>query len=226
MSKKEKVVSFLKKNGVYLALAVVVFAITIIGAVALVSRNNNNVTPTFKPNSSSSSRTSRTSSSSNTSGGNSNNSNSSQGGTQLPTVVTFIMPVENGQITKEYTMDTVVFNQTLGVYSVHLAVDISGEEGAVVYSAYSGVIESIETSYLLGTVITIDHGNNLKTVYSSLDVSEDLSVGQTVAQGEELGVISTANRQEYKDGAHLHFEVFKNGEKVNPLDYIMTEDDK
>jgi len=216
MSKKERVITFLKKNGFYMGLAVAVLAITIIGAVALTSRNSNSVTPTFKPNSVSNSSTS--------SGSISSGSNSSSG--SLPTVLTFIMPVENGKVTKEYTQDTVVFNQTLGVYSAHLAVDISGVEGAKVFCAYDGVIESIETSYLLGTVITIDHGNNLKTKYSSLDVSEDISVGQTVNKGEELGVISTANRQEYKDGAHLHFEVLKNNEKVNPMDYIMTEDNK
>ncbi|MBO4962444.1 MAG: M23 family metallopeptidase [Clostridia bacterium] len=216
MSKKERVITFLKKNGFYMGLAVAVLAITIIGAVALTSRNSNSVTPTFKPNSVSNSSTS--------SGSISSGSNSSSG--SLPTVLTFIMPVENGEVTKEYTQDTVVFNQTLGVYSAHLAVDISGVEGAKVFCAYDGVIESIETSYLLGTVITIDHGNNLKTKYSSLDVSEDISVGQTVNKGEELGVISTANRQEYKDGAHLHFEVLKNNEKVNPMDYIMTEDNK
>lgn len=216
MSKKEALITFLRKNGFYMGIAIAVLAITIIGAVALVG-NNNNTAPTFKPNSATISSASQ---SGNTS---SNSSGSSQ---TLPSVVSFIMPVENGEITKEYTMDTVVFNQTLGVYSVHLAVDITGVDGAKVYSAYDGTIESIETSYLLGTVITINHGNGLQTVYSSLEVNEDLTVGARVAKGEELGVISTANRQEYKDGAHLHFEVLKNGEKVNPMDYIMLQEDK
>ena len=215
MSKKEALITFLRKNGFYMGIAIAVLAITIIGAVALVS-NNNNTAPTFKPNSNTISSVSQSTNSG-------SSSNSSQ---PLPSVVSFIMPVENGEIAKEYTMDTVVFNQTLGVYSVHLAVDIVGAEGAKVYSAYAGTIESIETSYLLGTVITINHGDGLKTTYSSLEVNEDLSVGMVLDKGDELGVISTANRQEYKDGAHLHFEVVKNGEKVNPMDYIMLQEDK
>lgn len=222
MSKKEQVITFFKKNGIFIALAVVFVAIAIIGSIALA--NNNKTTPTFKPNFSNSISNPITQNNSANSNNGNNSSNTSQ--VVVPTVITFIMPVENGQIVKDYTDNTVVFNQTLGVYSAHLAVDIASNEGAKVYSAYKGVIESVETSYLLGTVITIDHGGDLKTVYSSLDVDENLVVGMQVEQGQELGVISTANRQEYKDGAHLHFEVLKNGEKVNPLDYIVTQEDK
>jgi len=221
MSKKESIITFIKKNGFYMALALVILFVTIILAVA--TANSGNVSPTFKPNSSSLGGAS-SSSNSLSSGGDSSSEDKPQ--ETLPTVITFIMPVERGEVTKEYCIDGVVFNPTLGVYSVHLAVDIAGLEGAKVFAAYSGTVESVETSYLLGTVVTINHGNNLKTVYSSLEVDENLTVGQKVDKGEEIGVVSTTNRQEYKDGAHLHFEVLKNGEKVNPMDYLLLEDEK
>ncbi len=137
--------------------------------------------------------------------------------------VVFTMPVENGIISKEYTDNTVVFNPTLGVYSSHLAIDITGAEGASVLCAYAGVVERIETSYMLGTVVTIYHGGGLKTVYSSLEIAENLSVGQILEAGDVLGIISTTNRQEYKEGAHLHFETYLDGVKVDPTDFLVLE---
>ncbi|MBO5926497.1 MAG: M23 family metallopeptidase, partial [Clostridia bacterium] len=89
---------------------------------------------------------------------------------------------------------------------------------------YQGVIEEITTGKLEGTTVTIDHGNGLKSVYNSIEINEDLAVGQSVDKGESIGVISTNNRLEYKDGPHLHFEVLENGEKVDPFKYLLTEE--
>ena len=223
MSKKENVLAFLKRNAFYLILAVVLTVIAVVGAVALLNQDKS--TPTFNKNSSSSMSSSSNSSSPTTSNSTSSSGNSSGNSSQVvPTVITFTMPVENGVIYKEYTDNTVVFNQTLGVYSAHLAIDISGIEGAKVFCAYAGQIESIETDYLNGTVITVNHGNGLKTCYSSLEVDENLAVGQTLSAGQQLGIISTTNRQEYKEGAHLHFETFFNGEKVDPTDYLVLDE--
>ncbi len=227
MSKKETVVSFLKRNAFYLILAVVLTVIAVVGAVVVVNQNKS--TPTFKKTSSSISSSSIQSGSNGNSGGSNSGSNSSGNSstpTPSPTIVTFTMPVEGGIISKEYTDNTVVFNPTLGVYTAHLAIDITGAEGASVLCAYAGIVESIETSYLLGTVVTVDHGDGLKTVYSSLEVDENLTVGQNLQAGERIGIISTTNRQEYKEGAHLHFETYKSGVKVDPTDYLVLDEDK
>ena len=101
-----------------------------------------------------------------------------------------------------------------------MGIDFGAEAGSEVLSAYAGIIESITSSYLQGTTITIDHGNGLKTVYNSLDADENLREGQEVSAGQVLGFVSDNNRQEYKDGAHLHFEVMENGELIDPAKYL------
>ena len=137
------------------------------------------------------------------------------------TQIVFTMPVENSTVTKEFTSSTVVYNQKLGVYTGHMGVDFSAEAGSNVVAVYDGKIESITTSYLQGTTIVINHGNGLKSLYNSLDALETLEEGQSVSKGEVIGYVSDNNRQEYKDGPHLHFEVTKDGKWIDPDEYLM-----
>ena len=163
-------------------------------------------------NSSSSHNSSSKNSSSN------NISSSDSGGDVEPTIkeIAFIMPVANGNILKDYTAASVVYNQTLGIYTGHLALDVGGAENAKVLAAYDGEVVSIVESYLEGTTVTIDHGDGLITIYmhaSSVSVSE----GTMVARGEQIGCVGSTGRS---TGPHLHFSVRENGAYVSPWKYL------
>ena len=99
-------------------------------------------------------------------------------------------------------------------WSGHLGIDIAAGEGAPIYAADSGVVTMAQggDNYGYGNVIQIDHGNGYSTVYAHLSV---IGVGtcQSVYAGQWIGSAgSTGNAQ----GAHLHFEVRKNGGFINP----------
>ncbi len=217
-------------RGVKILLLTLLVLAIVVTVIIIVATSNNSTTTVTSSSSYSSSRGGTTSSmgggsSSINSPSSSNDPTSSSGGggSDVPTIkeIVFIIPVENGSILKEFTETTVVWNQTLGMYCGHMGIDIKGEENAKVLSAYDGKIKSITTSYLEGTTVVVDHSNGLESVYNSLEVNENLEVGDTVSQGDELGVISTNNRQEYKDGAHLHFEVKENGKVISPNKYLL-----
>lgn len=133
--------------------------------------------------------------------------------------ITFIMPVNDVTAITEYS-ESMVFNSTLGHYSAHLAVDFYAPEGTEVVAVYDGTIKSVESSLLKGTTVTIDHGNGLYSVYNSLADGDAVIVGQSVKQGDVIGEVSVTNRQEYKNGAHLHFEVTENGTTIDPAKYL------
>ena len=137
--------------------------------------------------------------------------------------IEFIMPVEKPTSIGEYG-DTMVYNSTLGRFTSHLAIDFYASEGSDVYAVFDGTILSVENTFLQGTTITIDHGNGLYTIYNSLADGDSVSVGQMVNQGDVIGQVSTTNRQEYKDGAHVHFQVKENGELINPEKYLAFEE--
>ncbi|MBQ8426336.1 MAG: M23 family metallopeptidase [Clostridia bacterium] len=217
-----KVITFIKRNALYLILAFCILAIGLSITLALISKNaemnTGNLnddkpvveTPIDPPE----------------------DDNTAQNPDDTPvqnpddtpdvpvsTPVQFIMPVANATSIGEYS-EQMVFNSTLNRFTAHMAIDFYASEGTEVMAVYDGTIESVENTLLHGTTITVDHGNGLKTVYNSLADGDTVKVGQSVTQGQVIGQVSVTNRQEYKDGAHLHFQVIEDGEIIDPAKYL------
>ena len=104
----------------------------------------------------------------------------------------------------------------------HKGMDIStsGASGLPVVAAASGTVVEAASgwNYGFGNTILIDHGNGLQTRYAHLlDYSIRVRVGQQVSQGQWIAKIGDTGNS---FGAHLHFEVIRNGTRVDPLPYI------
>jgi murein DD-endopeptidase MepM/ murein hydrolase activator NlpD len=99
----------------------------------------------------------------------------------------------------------------------HPGIDIAAGEGSPVYAADAGfVIAEGNDVGGYGKVIQIDHGNGYLTVYAHLSVIE-VRMCQSVVAGQRIGAAgSTGNAR----GAHLHFEVAKDGWHINPWDVL------
>ena len=126
----------------------------------------------------------------------------------------------SGEIIKDYAKDTLVYSNTLEEWCVHLGIDIKAPKTTVVKAAEKGIVEKITTDPRYGNSITINHGNGFKTVYSSLLVSDFFKVGEEVQKGDNIGTVGDSASFEKADDAHLHFEMYKDGENVNPTKYL------
>lgn len=134
----------------------------------------------------------------------------------------FISPVSTMNVANEYGF---YHNKTLNMYYEHAGVDLAAEAGTEVFAVAAGTVECVYTSdVLLGTHIVIDHGDGVKTAYDFVDAKEGLKAGDTLARGELIGTVAAANGKEYKDGAHLHFEVLENEKAVDPAKYLTFEE--
>ena len=132
----------------------------------------------------------------------------------------FIKPC-NGEIIRTYSMDSLVYSDTLQEWITHRGIDIKGEMYQEVRATQSGTIKSIKNDPRYGTSIIIEHKNGFKTVYSCLLGTRDgLEENQEVKQGDVIGKIGNSGVFETADGAHLHFEMLKDDEYVNPNIYI------
>ena len=107
-----------------------------------------------------------------------------------------------------------------GYHRGHLAIDISSGPVPVFntpcLAADGGKVVYAGWYYGYGYYIKIDHGNGLMTTYAHLN-SIAVVKGQQVTRGQQIGRVGNTGNS---TGPHLHFEVFKNGVRVNPLNYV------
>jgi len=102
-------------------------------------------------------------------------------------------------------------------YMQNSGIDYVKVDSFDVISILKGTVISVNNNELLGNTIEIKHDNNLISIYQSLE-NVTVKEGDTVEQGQVLGKSGTSKIN--KDlGKHLHFELFKEGQVVNPEDY-------
>ena len=98
----------------------------------------------------------------------------------------------------------------------HTGIDIASNQGTAVYASDGGTVTLAGWNGGYGNCIMIDHGNGYVTLYGHLS-SISVSQGQTVSQGTTIGAVgSTGN----STGPHLHFEVLKNGTRIDPEQFF------
>lgn len=135
---------------------------------------------------------------------------------------TMISPLATVTVSNDYGF---YYNQTLNKYYEHQGVDFVAAAGTEVLAVASGTVESIyKDDILSGTEITLDHGDGRKSVYRFVEEAEGLKVGATVARGDVIAKVAEANGDEYKDGAHLHFEIHEDGKNVDPTLHLTLEE--
>lgn len=128
---------------------------------------------------------------------------------------TYLRPVE-GHTMKEYSMDKVVYSKTLDMWKVHDGIDICANDGEEVKASEKGIVERVYEDAFYGTSVIIDHQNGIKTVYRNLGKEVTVKEKQEIKKGQKIGNVGDTSNGEAKDETHIHFEVIKNGEIVNP----------
>lgn len=98
----------------------------------------------------------------------------------------------------------------------HKGQDISAPMGTSVIATADGTVTIAGWQRGYGWVVYIDHGNGISTRYGHLS-RIDVTVGQTIRRGEQLGLVGSTGRS---TGPHLHYEVRINGQPVSPLQYL------
>lgn len=102
----------------------------------------------------------------------------------------------------------------------HAGIDFTAPRGVEVYATADGTIESVTTEiWGYGQHIIINHGNGFTTLYGHL--SKFIAKrGQKVVRGQLIGLVGSTGKS---TAPHLHYEVHKNGEKLNPAYFFYND---
>ena len=136
-----------------------------------------------------------------------------------PAAFTIIMPVE-GDLIRLYSMDHLSYDPTTRDWRTHAGIDIQAGPGSEVRCAADGVVASVERDEAMGTVVTVRHEGGFLSRYGSLAEGPGVSEGQKISKGDVLGEIGDGALQESGLESHLHFELCRDGDPVNPTDYF------
>ncbi|MFA0962466.1 M23 family metallopeptidase [Roseivirga sp. BDSF3-8] len=131
-----------------------------------------------------------------------------------------IQPISNKELTRLSSGFGYRIHPIYKVKKLHTGIDFSAPTGTPIYATADGKVVKLrnaKTGY--GKEIEIDHGYGFKTKYAHMN---DFNVkrGQTVKRGECIGYVGSTGTS---TAPHLHYEVMKQGKKINPMHYFFGD---
>lgn len=104
----------------------------------------------------------------------------------------------------------------LGTAAFHSGIDFRSSSGVPVRATGKGTVVKAGWNGGYGRMVEVDHGDGLVTRYAHMSAIS-VAVGDPVAVGSEVGKVGSTGRS---TGSHLHYEVRRNGEALNPVRFL------
>lgn len=131
-----------------------------------------------------------------------------------------IQPVSNEDLRRTASGYGWRIDPVYGTRKMHWGMDFTADIGAEVYATGDGVVvEVVTNSWGYGKEIVIDHGFGYRTRYAHLSKFE-VKRGDKVKRGDLIGLVGSTGKS---TGPHLHYEVEKDGQKVNPVNFYHSD---
>jgi murein DD-endopeptidase MepM/ murein hydrolase activator NlpD len=106
-----------------------------------------------------------------------------------------------------------------GAWVMHWGIDISTNMGNPIMATADGIVIKVETDRYLGKNVTISHGNGFTTVYGHMS-NFAVKAGQKVKRRDIIGYVGQTGKAV---GPHVHYEVFKDGKRIDPRNFLLEE---
>jgi hypothetical protein len=101
----------------------------------------------------------------------------------------------------------------------HYGMDFTAPSGTDVFATGNGIVKDLGRDGGYGNIVLIDHGYGYESLYGHL-VRTNVKIGQMIKRGDVIGFVGSTGASV---GPHLHYEVTKNGQKVNPQNYFFID---
>lgn len=125
-------------------------------------------------------------------------------------------PLVSFSILRPFSSEVMVKSGVTGLWTVHDALDLKGDRGALVQAMSDGVITEAGKDRLLGVWMEVDHGGGVKALYAGMALPGAFIAGDRVSPGDTIGFVGDGILDETDLGPHLHLRVTKDGLPVDP----------
>lgn len=136
-----------------------------------------------------------------------------------------IIPIEKKYMKRIASGFGVRYHPILGIYRNHNGIDFAAPVGTPVYATAKGVVVKSGFSGGLGNVVIIKHSKTYSTLYAHLAFPKKGKrlprVGKRINRADEIGNVGNTG---LSTGPHLHYEVHKNGMRVDPLGFFLANE--
>lgn len=131
-----------------------------------------------------------------------------------------IQPVANRNLRKMASGFGYRLHPIYKTYKMHEGIDFTAPTGTPIYATGNGKVMNIDKEHRgYGNCIIINHGFGYQTLYGHM-YRMKARPGQIVKRGELIGYVGNTG---LSSGPHLHYEVIKNGKKINPINYFFND---
>jgi len=131
-----------------------------------------------------------------------------------------IQPVANKDLRRIASGFGMRIHPIYKIAKMHAGLDFTADEGTEVYATGDGRIEAVDSKLSgYGHHVVIQHGFGFETLYAHLS-KVVVKPGEKVIRGQVIGYVGNSGTS---TGAHLHYEVIKNGEKMDPVFYFYND---
>ena len=130
-----------------------------------------------------------------------------------------IMPVSNKDLKRTASGWGMRMHPIYRIPRFHYGMDFTAPTGTDVFATGNGIVKEVDRNAGYGNIIVIDHGYGFETLYGHLSRT-NVKVGQVIKRGDVIGFVGSTGAS---TAPHLHYEVMKNGQKVNPQNYYFQD---
>ena len=134
-----------------------------------------------------------------------------------PVAPRLIVSPLSGETVAAFSMDELAYSETLADWRTHDGIDIKADAGTQVLAASSGTVLSVADDDLMGT-----HDGGYETTYSNLQSVPTVAPEQYVSAGQVIGAVGATSLAEASMSPHLHFSVTKDGEIIDPQEFLKS----
>lgn len=135
---------------------------------------------------------------------------------KLLAAIPAIQPVKNEDVKRMASGFGMRSDPFTKVQKMHYGMDFSAPRGTPIYATGNGIVERADnTAAGYGNHIRINHGYGYESLYAHL-YKYNVRKNQKVQRGDLIGFVGSTGRSE---GPHLHYEIFKDGERINPINF-------